>query len=378
MEADHDVRERFSELADDLEGRFRAWGVEGKGGWTDAAFETLSLRAFELQHEGNRLYRRYCDARGIGPGDPESSREVPPVPTAAFREVDLVVGRPDGVDLVFRTSGTSRGEGERGRHLVPRPSLYRASLEATFRRLVLPDGRRPLASLVPPFDRSEDSSLAWMIDRLLETFGAEGSKWLADFDGIDWDAAEAFAARAADEGRPVGLLGTTLAMDAWVRRRKERGGDAPRLPPGSIVMDTGGAKGRDGLERPALLDQIHDVLGVPPADVVNELGMTELLSQRYGRARTSNPSAPVRLRAPPWLRSRALHPVTLEELPPGEVGVLCHHDLANLGSACAVLTEDLGRVVDGELEWVGRVEGSPPRGCSLATAELLQARERAS
>lgn len=378
MEADQDVRERFSELADDLEGRFRAWGSGEEGAWSDAAFETLSLRAFELQHRGNRLFRRFCDARGIGRGDPDAWREVPPVPTAAFREVDLVVGRPAGVDLVFRTSGTSRGVGERGRHLVPRPSLYRASLEATFRRLVLSDGRRPLASLVPPFDCNGDSSLAWMIDRLMETFGADGSRWLADADGIDWDAAEAFAARAADEGRPVGLLGTTLAMDAWARRRKERGGDAPRLPAGSIVMDTGGAKGRDGLERPDLLDEIHDLFGVRPSDVVNELGMTELLSQRYGRAPSSNPSAPVRLRAPPWLRSRALHPVTLEELPPGEVGVLCHHDLANLGSVCSVLTEDLGRVVEGELEWVGRVEGSPSRGCSLATAELLETRERAS
>ncbi len=72
-----------------------------------------------------------------------------------------------------------------------------------------------------------------------------------------------------------------------------------------------------------------------------------------------------------------LDPVTLEELPEGEVGILCHYDLANLGSACAVLTEDRGRAVGRGIEWIGRTDGAPPRGCSLATAELLEAQDSA-
>ncbi|HKK08764.1 MAG TPA: hypothetical protein VKA44_07765, partial [Gemmatimonadota bacterium] len=110
--------------------------------------------------------------------------------------------------------------------------------------------------------------------------------------------------------------------------------------------------------------------------VVNEFGMTELLSQRYGRGNGPAGASPL-LEGPPWLRTRALNPATLEPLPDGEAGVLCHVDLANAGSAVAVLTEDLGRVRDGALEWVGRAPGAPPRGCSLATAELLEAREEA-
>lgn len=374
----HDVRNRFGELADDLEERFRRWGGGDDGAWVDGAFERLALEAFDLQYRGVEPFRRFCDARGVRPESVESWTEIPPVPTAAFREVDLVVGDPAEAPLVFRTSGTSRGAGGRGRHLVRRPSLYRAALEAAFRRLALPQGRRPLASLVPPFEVGSESSLAWMIDRLLETFGTADSRWLAGDQGVDWDAAEAFVARAAEEGRPVGLLGTTLALDAWVRRREEGGVEGPGLPSGSLVMDTGGSKGRDGLERPALLRRFERAFGVRPTEVVNEFGMTELLSQRYGRSTASDPGAPVRLHGPPWLRTRALHPVTLEELPPGEGGVLHHHDLANLGSACGVLTEDLGRVRDGVVEWVGRSRGAPPRGCSLATAELLEAQERAS
>jgi hypothetical protein len=72
-----------------------------------------------------------------------------------------------------------------------------------------------------------------------------------------------------------------------------------------------------------------------------------------------------------------LDPVTLEELPDGDEGILCHYDLANLGSVCAVLTEDRGRVAGDGIEWLGRTEGAPPRGCSLATAELLEAQGNA-
>jgi hypothetical protein len=64
-----------------------------------------------------------------------------------------------------------------------------------------------------------------------------------------------------------------------------------------------------------------------------------------------------------------LDPATLDPLGPGESGVLCHFDLANAGSAMAILTEDLGRIVDGGLELRGRATGAELRGCSLTLAE---------
>ena len=39
----------------------------------------------------------------------------------------------------------------------------------------------------------------------------------------------------------------------------------------------------------------------------------------------------------------------------------------------AVLTEDRGRAHGEAIEWLGRTPGAPPRGCSLAIAELLGA-----
>jgi hypothetical protein len=67
--------------------------------------------------------------------------------------------------------------------------------------------------------------------------------------------------------------------------------------------------------------------------------------------------------------------VSLEPLPDGSEGILCHFDLANAGSVIGVLTEDRGRIDSAGLTWLGRSRGAPPRGCSLATAELLAVQE---
>lgn len=362
-------------LCAELRSLFRDWETDFAS-WPAERFGELALRAFEIQWNAIPAYRAYCAARGADPADILDWRDIPPVPTAAFREVDLAVTPPAESDLVFRTSGTSRGRERRGRHRVVAPELYRASLEPTFARLVLePAGRagvRPLVlSLVPPFERGRDSSLAWMCDAIVERFGGPGSRSVAREGEPEWEEARALAERCAEEDVPVCVLGTTLAVDAWLDRL-EAGGGAVRLPEGSVLMDTGGAKGRPELQRRVVVERIGRALGLSPESVVNEFGMTELLSQRYGRGEAGAGASPALL-GPPWLRTRALDPVTLDPLPDGEAGVLCHVDLANAGSVVCVLTEDLGRVQGGALEWIGRSPGAPPRGCSLATAELLDA-----
>ncbi len=367
-------------LSEELKQAFRHW-EESAGAWSDERVDELARRAFALQRAGNAPYRRYCRRLGVECDQVGGWREVPAVPTAAFREISLVVGDPGDAALEFRTSGTSRGESRRGRHRVRDPELYRSSLEASFFRFVLhratgdvaaplPIGdtatRLPIGSFVPSFADAPHSSLSWMADAVIGRFGAPSSRFLTAPDGVHWQDAKRFAATAASGEEAVGLFGTTLAFDEWTRRL-EAAGFGVELPAGSFVMDTGGSKGLKTSAREDLLERIQRCLGVPPDAVVNEFGMTELLSQRYG--------SPAALVGPPWLRSRALDPVTLEELPDGEVGVLAHFDLANAWSVCSVLTEDLGAVEDGVVRWVGRAQGSPPRGCSLATEELLRSQE---
>lgn len=360
----------FDLLSADLTRAFEAWNGEP---WDEELLDDWARRAFGLQFEGNRPYRRYCEARGVAPGDVGGWREFPPVPTAAFRVVDLIVGSPAAARLTFLTSGTTRGPAARGRHLLRAPELYRAALRSAFRILALGGNTAAkIVTLPPSFALDPGSSLGWMLDDLRVSVGSGDGVGVAASGGIEWGVLDHEMREADRTGRPLCLLGTTLGFAEWLDRLREgRSAEMP-LPAGSVVMDTGGEKGRPGLSRAEVLGDLAPRLGIPSTSLVNEFGMTELLSQRYG---VGVPAAP--LVGPPWLRSRVLHPVTLNEVPDGETGILSHFDLANLGSVCAVLTEDQGRIVDDGIEWIGRTEGAPPRGCSLATAELLEAQSRA-
>ncbi len=125
--------------------------------------------------------------------------------------------------------------------------------------------------------------------------------------------------------------------------------------------------------RDSLYRRLSKGLGVPRERIVNEYGMTELLSQLYEPVLREGASSTRRHVPPPWLRVRALDPVTLAPVAPGRDGLLAFFDLANLGSVCHVLTEDVGSVTEQGLLLRGRAPGAEPRGCSRAMDELMAA-----
>jgi hypothetical protein len=330
-------------------------------------FDAWARRIFTHQYAHDAPYRRYCDRLGVRPEDVDAWDRVPAVPTAAFRHADLTCG---GEGLLFRTSGTSGGAAARGRHFVPDPAVYRTAALATFARFLLPDGVRPhVLCLLPPPGLRPDSSLVHMCAWVAEAFG-ESVAWLAGADGLDVTALSGALADHARRGTTLMLLGPTAGF-----LRLFETGLRVRLGPASRVMDTGGAKGAARpLSRPGFLRACWERLGVATYYCVNEYGMTELCSQRYDSVladRFAGRSlAARRLVGPPWLRTRVLDPDTLAEVPAGEPGLLCHHDLANVGSVSVVLTEDLGRTVEDDgIAVIGRVRGAPPRGCG----QLLEA-----
>ncbi|MEE8175776.1 MAG: hypothetical protein V3T97_04135, partial [Gemmatimonadota bacterium] len=110
-------------LSAELARAFQSWGRRPEP-WESGRTNELACRAFAIQYAGNAPYRLYCDRLGVSPADVDEWRDVPAVPTAAFRQVALFVGDPAEARLEFRTSGTTRGPGRRGRHLVRDPELY--------------------------------------------------------------------------------------------------------------------------------------------------------------------------------------------------------------------------------------------------------------
>lgn len=344
----------------------------------DDAFNAVALRVFASQYERNAPYAAFCSRRGRTPGNVAHWTAIPAVPTAAFKEVELVAGDPAVAEAVFRTSGTTRGAEKRGVHYVMDLSLYHASLIPSFAACVLPDGADlMMLSLVPPAAAMPDSSLAHMIDVVMDRLGSAGSAHCASVaDGIDHARLTGMLREAERGATPVCLLGTSFAFVHWLDELT-RTGERFRLPTGSRLMDTGGYKGHGRrVDEAVLRDTYSDMLGLPSTHCVNEYGMTEMLSQFYDSALRDALAGREDVRRkllPPWVRTRVVDPETLEPLPPGEQGLLQHFDLANAGSVMAIQTEDIAVAEAGGFRLLGRAPGAVPRGCSIAMDLLLDA-----
>ncbi|HSM12517.1 MAG TPA: acyl-protein synthetase [Thermoanaerobaculia bacterium] len=327
-------------------------------------FEPLALAAFEYQFDRVAPFRALCERRGVAPGTIDSWRQVPLVPTEAFATVDL---HSDPAREVFRSSGTTGAR--RSVHHHPFPELYRAVIDATFPAHCLPRGDRPpMLALMPPRGVAPDSSLGFMVAHALERFGGEGSAWGTNARGVEVGTCRSWLGIRQRAGTPVLVLATAFALDDLLERI-ERMNLHFRLPTGSAIFETGGFKGRRReVSRAGLLERAAAWLGVPPGQVVSEYGMTELTSHAY--TRTLAGGDPELFVPPPWLRARVLDPVTLEERPAGEIGLLAFFDLANVGSALHVLSADLGRLDGPGFRLEGRAPDADLRGCSLLAEEL--------
>lgn len=359
----------FAELRKDLEALFLG-GVDTA--LDGAAFNALALRVFEVQWEANRIYRGFCERRGATPGTVTRWEDVPAVPTTAFRFVDLVCGEPSAAEATYLTSGTTAGSRARGRHHVPRVELYRASALPNLRAHLVPENRPlPVLSLIPAPSEAPSSSLSAMVGFLADAWG-NPVRWLGHPErGPDVDGFRTAAAEAAASSEPVLLAGTAFAF-VHLLESLAGAGWTVTLPEGSRLMETGGFKGRSrAVERDELYGALEDRLGIPRSRMVSEYGMTELLSQLYEPVLRDGPQAAGRHVAPPWLKVRALNPITLVPVGPGEPGLLAFFDLANAGSVSHVLTEDLGSVSPDGVRLLGRSPRAEPRGCSLALEEIL-------
>ena len=322
----------------------------------DEAFNRWGLRVFAYQFRANPTYRGFCAGRGVSPETVTHWTSIPAVPTTAFKFVELVSATDGAREAVFRTSGTTSGSEVRGTN---------------------PDDESlAVLSLIPHPDAAPESSLSTMMGFAAEAW-AGSAHWVGHpVDGPDPHAFVVAARQLAKAGAPALVAGTAFAFVHLLDALTELGVSV-ELPPGSRLMETGGFKGRSrSVERDVLYARLEERLGVSTSRMVNEYGMTELLSQLYEPVlRVGKGGRGVHV-PPPWLRVRALDPVTLEPAPQGVPGLLAFFDLANLGSVSHVLTQDLG-VMDGRGErLMGRAPGAEPRGCSLALEDVLAAESR--
>ncbi|MCS7264266.1 MAG: long-chain fatty acid--CoA ligase [Armatimonadetes bacterium] len=356
-----------------------------KGNKKDEKFNELALQIFAYQFERNEPYRSFCLRKGKTPEVISHWSEIPPVPTQAFKLMDLACEPIESAQAIFLSSGTTQGEGKRSKHFIFNLCLYETSVLLWFEPHLLPERKSmPIAVLFPPPHEFPNSSLGHMLSTIVRKWGSSkeseerlSSNWFIQCGKLLAEEMENWLKSAESKGQPVMLLGTSFSfvhfLDWCLQHRLSF-----RLPEGSRLMDTGGFKGRSReVKRNELYRLYEQVFGIPSEWCINEYGMAELSSQFYdgivGHSFfATNVGAKQRLYRPPhWVKTRILEPETLEEVNDGEIGLLCHYDLANRGSVMAVLTEDLGIKVGENFILLGRAKGSDLRGCSVLMDELL-------
>jgi hypothetical protein len=337
---------------------------------SEDAFDQQALKLFAYQYQHNLPFQRFCQQRGRTVRTVNSWRDIPPVPINGFKELTLSCVPVSDAQRTFMTSGTTQGD-VKGRHHHPTLSVYDASMVRNFRQRFM-QGREQIRMgiLFPTEALMPNSSLAHYLALAVREFGTAQSHYLLTQDGLDMAQLLVELDRAQRTAEPYALLGASYSfvhlLDALHRQ-----GKSFVLPQGSRVLDTGGFKGQSReLSMADFYAQLSAVLGIDRSQCINMYGMTELSTQFYDWGNATLPSVKS---GPHWIRSRVLDPLSGQEMPPGERGILAHCDLANFNSVTTILTEDVGVAVDAGFLLLGRAQGSAAKGCSLAVEEFLQA-----
>jgi hypothetical protein len=394
------------------------------GGY-EGDFDGWARELFALQFRFNPAYQKICATRGVTPATVEHWTQIPAVPTAAFKELDLSCLPAAERTAVFHSSGTTEQTPSRHFHGAESLALYEASLLAGWERALGAGGR--LLFLTPGRSAAPHSSLIHMFDTLRRRRALPESVFLGSLAGdgawgVDFPAVLRELSSAVVAGQPLTLSGTAFSLVHLLDHLAEK--DLRfRLPAGSRVMETGGYKNRSrSLPRAQLHALIKDRLGVPAAQIVCEYGMCELSSQAYtgmefspgwnqyvrphpgllprekgngsaasdagdgisdfppevqgqGESLPKQPDSngqmsPHSFHFPPWVRVQIISPETGREVPEGGTGLIRVFDLANVFSVAAIQTGDLGLRCGDGFELLGRAESVEPRGCSLMAVNL--------
>jgi hypothetical protein len=332
----------------------------------EALFNGAALELFEYQFNRNPAYRQFSLSQKKEPNTLQNWEEIPLLPVMAFKLLDIATQPVNEARKTFRSSGTTQRD--RSRHFLFDLEIPKTAILSHFGRQMMPEGKRmQLAILTPSPDEAPDSSLSYMMETVREAYGTAESRYYIERGRLQ---GERLAYDLAESREPICLLGTSFSFVHFIDFHEERAFPLV-LPKGSRLMDTGGFKGKSReVSREWIYAMAERQWGIPPENCVNEYGMAEMSSQFYDR--TVGRESLRLYSPPPQVRTRVLSPETLQPVVKGEIGLLAHIDLANIDSAAAILSEDIGREVEGGFLLIGRATGASAKGCSLTLDDLLE------
>ncbi len=323
---------------------------------TEDQFNRMALDAVQFQMEENAIYADFVKGLGVDISAIKHYSGIPFLPVELFK-TRKVYASPREPEIIFRSSGTTGMK--RSTHEVADAILYRSSILESFSRFYGSPEDYLICALTPSPKEKPESSLAYMIDTLIQSGASPGSGFYLNnqsqlFEILQPSQSLSLRTQRSNLNQHPStlIIGLTFALLDFAEQYPIQLAD-------TIIMETGGMKGK---RRELIREEIHEILkeafGVD--EIHSEYGMSEILSQAYSKGNGV-------FRAPPWMKiliRDVNDPLTRERH--GRTGGINIIDLANIYSSPFIATQDLGKLNDdGSFEVLGRFDYSDLRGCNL-------------
>ncbi len=312
---------------------------------TERDFLAQALRIFEFQYTNNSVYRSFCNHLNTEPSTVERLDQIPFLPIAFFKS-HRIVSSQEKPEIIFTSSGTTGSA--TSKHFVTNLELYEQSYRHGFREFYGDIANYCVLALLPSYLEREGSSLIYMVNDLISKSNHPSSGFFLN----EYGKFNQLLQELNNRGTKTLVIGVSFALLEFTEKYQ-------LSLPNTIIMETGGMKGR---RKELIREELHELLkvGFGVNEIHSEYGMTELLSQGYSKGNGI-------FEAPPWMKvliRDTEDPLTFQPL--GKTGGINVIDLANLNSCSFIATQDLGKTNhDGSFEVIGRFDNSDIRGCNL-------------
>jgi len=213
----------------------------------DHEFNRLAIMSFELQFNTVAPYREYSRKKGVTPGSVRTWREIPAVPSRAFKEFVLATFPIEKAEHAYFTSGTTeamkKGKIFRDPEAV---KLVNTTNGILTREYVFPDAiRQKILLMTPSPTLAPGMGMAVGLERVRTEFGTPDSTYLITKQGLDVETLLRALIEAEDTGKPLALVGSTSGL-IYFFNACEKEGIRFSLPKGSRICDGGGYLGQFG------------------------------------------------------------------------------------------------------------------------------------
>ena len=308
-------------------------------------FKKQCLDIYNFQYENNMVYQNYCNMICEDPTDVNEINKIPFLPISFFKTKKIL--STDNFEKVFYSSGTTTNS--RSKHFISSLKLYQKSFTNNFKLNYSDITQYTILALLPNYYDNKDSSLIYMIEKLIKlSKSKESGFFLDDYINLSKKLIELDTKKE----RKTILIGVPYALLDMI--------DFNQLQlNNTIIMETGGMKGR---RKEMVRTELHEKLkrGFGVSKIHSEYGMTELLSQAYSKGDGI-------FKTPSWMKVIIRDINDAQNLDfnkkSGAINII---DLANYNSCSFIATDDMGKYINNdEFELIGRVDNSDIRGCNL-------------